>query len=919
MESALDLFLKEYGRLTEIQELAMPEIRRRSNCLIIAPTGSGKTEAAVLPLLDRVASEGIQGIAVLYITPLRALNRDMFKRLEALCRGMGLTVGVRHGDTKQSERVRQSKRAPQVLITTPETLQSILPTKSFEGALRNVSAVVVDEINELYSSKRGAQLSVALERLERSSSGFQRIGISATIGDPETIGRFLSPNAECKIISLKKSKPLNIEIKMPVGHSGLPATAVEKFNLDAEAAARLGAIVDAIRKSKSTLVFANTRQVVEAIGSKLLYIDGIAPFGGIGVHHGSLNKEERVDLEDRFKDGKVKSVIATSSLELGIDIGNVDLVVQYGSPRQSVRLVQRVGRSGHSVSRATNGIVIVASVADAMESLALYDNALAGRLEVSGTHDNALDVLMHQVCGILLDTGGGSIDSVYATMRRAYIYRSLAMEEFMEVLRFMQEQRLARLGGARIEPAPQTRMFYYGHVSFIPDTKRFMVRDFNTNRVIGGLDERFVSGSVEEGGVFITKGLPWRVISIDEDTITVEPSSDFEAAVPDWSGEDIPVSRDTAEAVFGLFSNPGRVSSSEAVNATAKHAIAELIAEQDRHFRLGTDQLVLEDTGQYKILYSPLGSLANDALGKIVAYFLTSRLGRSVTVRSSPYLILFEVDEKVDILEYIRSIDPKEVAELLESSVQRSDVFYYRFLTTAKFFGMIDRESTVQKQMIKKMVKVLAQSPIYRETLRELTQNYFDVRSLSDLLAGLRSGRIRATTVAADSVCPFGDMILNSLYYTRELVMPVSPSSVVVDSFADYALKKAMKFMCTYCGFRFSRKLSDIKNMERLVCPDCGSVMLARHTEERERTIRRRLEGKRPSKRDTASLKEMLAEASLFSSYGGRAAIALSTYGVGAKTAARILMMLRRNSREFFFDLMEAQKQFIRTKKYWSA
>ncbi|MGI0133492.1 MAG: DEAD/DEAH box helicase, partial [Candidatus Micrarchaeaceae archaeon] len=220
MPRAYDKFLKRYGEYTEIQRIAIPIIESGSNCVAIAPTGSGKTEAAMLPLLDRL-SEGKErsGIKILYITPLRALNRDMIKRLEEFCRSLDVTISVRHGDTPQSERARQVRAPPMVLITTPETLQSILPTKSVSPHLRNVTAVVVDEIHELYYSKRGAQLSVALERLEELAPEFQRVGLSATVGDIDTAAKFLCGARECRIAKSEAKKELSVSIQLPRGFS----------------------------------------------------------------------------------------------------------------------------------------------------------------------------------------------------------------------------------------------------------------------------------------------------------------------------------------------------------------------------------------------------------------------------------------------------------------------------------------------------------------------------------------------------------------------------------------------------------------------------------------------------------------------------------------------------------------------------
>ncbi|MEM0107189.1 MAG: DEAD/DEAH box helicase, partial [Candidatus Micrarchaeaceae archaeon] len=508
-------FARIHGSLTGIQKAAIPIIQQGNNCLIIAPTGSGKTEAAMLPLIERI-DKNAEGIQLLYITPLRALNRNLLARLADMFFTAGISMAVRHGDTSPSERARQARKKPQVLILTPETFQNILPSGTFSNALKNVKAVVVDELHELAGSKRGTQLSLALERLAwLSGRDFQRIGISATISDEEGIARFLFGHRPYKLASSNYEKEISFNVELPSFSPIDIGDAAKAFELDEASSARLGRIIELIKKSQSVLIFANTRQIVEALGSRLVYIDKELHFGGIGIHHSSLNAAERIEIEEGFRNGAIKSVIATSSLELGIDIGSIDLVIQYGSPRQASRLVQRVGRSGHSAGRVSKGIIIANSPLDEIEANAICMNALEGKLEKVKMHENALDVLMHQLCGMLIERGKSPIEELYNEVIQSGAYASMAMQPFKEVLAFMSERKLAIVGDYA-EPTSKTRFFYYEHVSFIEDTKKFAVKDMYTGKRVSTLDERFVEASIEEGVTFITKGVPWKVVSIDE-------------------------------------------------------------------------------------------------------------------------------------------------------------------------------------------------------------------------------------------------------------------------------------------------------------------------------------------------------------------------------------------------------------------
>ncbi|MFI5412690.1 MAG: DEAD/DEAH box helicase, partial [Candidatus Micrarchaeales archaeon] len=914
-----EVFLKKYKSYTEIQKKAMQTIANNENCIIIAPTGAGKTEAAVIPVLDRLLKDSDKsGIKLLYITPLRALNRDMIKRLEEFCRNIDVTISVRHGDTSQSERGKQARRAPMIMITTPETLQSILPTKSMNNALKNIKAVIVDEIHELYYNKRGAQLSIALERLEELAPNYQRIGISATVGNPELVKNFLSNGRDCKIVMIDGNKQIRLSVEIPKDYNKDISSIKDKFGLDDDSLARLSSIADHISKSKSTIIFGNTRQIVEALGSRLLYINSISPFGGIGVHHGSLDKIDRIEIENKFKTGSTKSIIATSSLELGIDIGEVDLVIQYGSPRQALRLIQRVGRSGHSEKGVSKGTIIAVNTVDAIEAVAVCENVATNTIERFKTQSNALDVLANQICGIALDKSLFKADDLLKIIRRSFAYKDFDKERLLVLLEFMNKQRMIGFDGTSISSGSRTRMYYYSHLSVIPDSRRYLVKSIVDNRIISSLDEQFVASNVDESSIFITKGLPWKVLSIDDNLITVEPSSDLEAAVPDWSGEDIPVSKKIVDTVFEIMNNKEIAEKSNHMGKALQQEVSAFVHDQAKVGLQSSENIMIEQAEDYKIIYTGLGTLANEALSRLVAHRMSAKLGKSINMKSSPYLIFFELGNEIDIKQVIKEISGVNLQNLIAASIEETEIFRYRFITVAKLFGIIDKESPVSKSIARRIMKVLHGSPVYEEAMRDLTQNYFDLDTLSQFLGKVNSGLIKFRTIDVKSLSPFSKLVLNSAYYTKELIMPLLPNDEIIESFSKFLLSKSIKLLCTYCGFNFARKLSEIRDEPDIKCPSCKSPMIVQDKDEYREIIERRQKGKRLGKLEQETFKEMMKQASLFSSYGGRAAVALSTYGVGPTSAARILMMLRRQEKFFYIDLIEAQKQFIKTKKYWS-
>src|SRR5437899_8181589 len=357
--------------LNEMQSLAIPRIRSGSNLLIVAPTGRGKTEAALLPVLQGLSSGTGAGIRALYITPLRALNRDMIDRVHHLVSSTGLSAAVRHGDTPPSERRKQAAAPPDILITTPETLQAILPGKIMQRHLKNAKYVIIDEVHQLAADRRGIQLAVALERLRSVAGGFQRIGLSATVGHPASIAALFGGENPLEILvaPLEKQYEYRVEWPRPIDKDFETA---RDFYITPGAPPGLSAIDDTLDESRSTIVFVNARPLAELLGSRLSMVRQ-----DVAVHHGSLPREELERVEAGFKRGDVKGLVSTSTLELGIDIGTVDQVVQYNSPRQVTSLIQRVGRSGHKLNRTSRGLVLAVSSDHAIESLAAVTPAPA--------------------------------------------------------------------------------------------------------------------------------------------------------------------------------------------------------------------------------------------------------------------------------------------------------------------------------------------------------------------------------------------------------------------------------------------------------------------------------------------------------------------------------------------------------------
>ena len=773
-----EIFLKRYGSFTDIQNAAFKTIEAGDNCVISAPTGNGKTEAAMLPVFDRITKEHAKGIHTLYITPLRALNRDLIKRLNALADELGVSISVRHGDTPTKERQLQAANPPQVLITTPETLQNLFLSPRLRASLANVRMVIVDELHELYSNKRGAQLAVAMERLAEVAGDYQRIGISATLGNSEGARKFLCGGRQCKAIDSKTIKEIRAVIEMPLAPSKDYKEFREKFNLDAATLARIERISELVKESNSTLIFANTRQVVESLGSKLLYFNRTQGFGSIGVHHSSLDRDERIRVENEFKEGTVKSIIATSSLELGIDIGAINLVIQYGSPRRVARLIQRVGRGGHREKEVSYGVIIVANNLEALESLAIIKQMQAGEMEAAEIEENALDVLANQLCAMALEYKKVGADKVYALVRRSATFSRLPREDFDKVAGFLDNERLIRFREGFISIGYRSRGYFFTNISVIPDSIRFMVKNTANNRIISSLDEEFVSNYVEEGAVFITKGLPWKVVSIDKEVIYVEPSADFEAAIPDWEGEDIPVSRRTAELALAPFRDGIR--ETKLVDANSDASIRKLVDAQRKIFVPGEKTLVIEELDDHAIVHIALGKLANEFLSKLIGYSATKLSGVRVIVRATPYALIvdFGSTRRRPSMERIFDTIRNYAMDSVVGSgglISGTDLFRYKFVQVCKLFGIVEKRATVSKNGADRLVKFYSDSPIAQEALRDLKKNYFDIETASGFLDELRRGRIKVSVFEGGSPSPLANEILKAAYYHKELPASDAP------------------------------------------------------------------------------------------------------------------------------------------------
>ncbi len=943
MASVFDLLSSEvknvikrrgYLEATPPQAQAIPRILKGENVLLISPTGSGKTEAVFFPIFHKLLElqSKERGIFGLYVTPLRALNRDILKRMEDIAQELGIRISVRHGDTTSYERRKQLLDPPSLLITTPETLQAILPAKKMGKHLKCLRFVVVDEIHELVTDKRGAQLSLALERLcEITNQNFQRIGLSATIGSVQEVAKFLGGvNEEVNIISTNGigNLQVNVEVVPPTSEDIVLS---KKLRVSEEVIAKLRRIKELIEKYGSVLIFVNTRQMAEILGSRLGLLN---PSFDFDVHHGSLSREMRMKAEKEFKEEEIKAVICTSSLELGIDVGSIDHVIQYLSPRQVTRLVQRVGRSGHRIGQISKGTVLSMDLDDICESAVIARDAINSNLESVLMHNMALDVLAHQIAGVLLDRGEATNQDLHEIFKRSWLYRGVDSETIDKVTILMKELWLIRGDGDKLRRRLNTLKYYYENLSMIPDVKHYDVFDLTAGRNIGTLDEEFVSTKAEKGLKFIIHGQPWRIVSIEEDRINVERVDNIIGAVPSWEGELIPVSYEVAQEV-GKFrkrivnwlrdQNETNPFEGYPIGEEAKKIVVRKIKEQleETGGVPFNNQILIESVDDFIVIHACFGSNVNETLGRIISDLITTRIGSSVGMRSTPYFILFQMPKNANpeiVVNVLDELEPQLIYHILKITLKRSNLYRWRLKHVAKRFGAIEKNSESYQISPRKLAIIFSNTPIEDETIRELLTEKLDIKNTEKVLRAIKEGRIQVSFLKREKPSPLTEMAIQ--WEAKEIVSPQIPISELIKTVKERLLSRRVKLVCTWASCEGWETVRTVETLpEKPQCPKCKSRLLAvvsSEDSEFSKILKLRKGGKKLSKEEEKILERGIKTANLVINYGKQAIICLAGRGIGPATTNRILSRELKTENDFYKAILDAEKEFVRTREFWS-
>src|SRR5687768_6585275 len=804
-------FERAFEAPTPAQAQAWPAIATGEHTLISAPTGSGKTLAAFLWGLDRLVAEPSEGrTRLVYVSPRKALSYDVEKNLRAPLRGIGadVRVGVRTGDTPQKDRRDMTRHPPDILITTPESLYLMLTSRAreiFEG----VEAVILDEIHAVAQTKRGAHMAITLERLDEAADGpVQRIGLSATQNPLEEVGRFMvGPKRTCRIVDAGVRKPLDLKFHVPVESMVEP----EQSDLDLDPIAGAEAtrrsiwpaiypeILELVRAHKSTIVFVNNRRGAERLALRLNELASHEDPDGPAVeiaraHHGSLAREERLVVEEQLKAGELPCLVATSSLELGIDMGAVDLVLQVESPKSVTAGLQRIGRSGHGVGDTAKGRIFPKFRADLLECAVVARRMREGLIETTVVPRNPLDVLAQQIVAMAASSEDPlQVDALHALVTRTYSFAELSRAQLENVLDMLDGRYpSAEFGELRprivwdrvagtIRARKGARALAITNAGTIPDRGLFSV-NLPDGRRVGELDEEMVY-EARPGQVFLLGASSWRIEDITRDRVVVTPAPGVPGAVPFWKGDGVGRPRELGEAI-GAFARWAVEQDAETLeqgfdldHLAAQNLLAFLREQQDATRVVPSDRTIVverfrDEIGDWRLcILSPYGGRVHAAWGLALSARIRDEYGlESDAIWSDDGIIVHLPDADEPPGAELVMLDPDELEDAVVGELGGSALFGARFRENAGRALLIPRaypgrrtplwQQRLKSQTLLEVAKRYGQFPIVLETYRECLRDVLDVPGLQDLLRKLHARELSVVEVETPTASPFASSLL---------------------------------------------------------------------------------------------------------------------------------------------------------------
>ena len=788
-------FDENFDDFTPAQKQAIVEIHNKKNILISSPTGSGKTLTAFLSIISELVTlsqkeELTDNVYCIYISPLKALDNDIEKNLEEPLKGiekiagheLGIRKAVRTGDTSQYQRQKMLKKPPHILITTPETLSILLVAPKFREKLSHVKYVIIDEIHSLADNKRGVHLSLSLERLHHLIGGFTRIGLSATVSPLEEVAKFLvgyeyGIERDCLVASVNYLKELDMEVISPVSDIVLAD--------DEDTRLATYDILDDLIQENKTMYPSHYNS------------------NNIMAHHSSLSKEVRLETENKLKNGELKCVISSTSLELGIDIGYIDLVVLINSPKSVSRALQRIGRSGHRLHEKSKGKIIVTDRDDLVECSVLLKDAKEGKIDKINIPKNCLDVLAQHIYGMAIENPW-DIDYAYDVIRKSYCYKDLTRDDYEDVLSYMAgeySELEERYVYAKIwidykentfgKRGKLARALYSTNIGTIPDSSGVLVKC--DGETVGKIEEDFME-RLKKGDTFVLGGNTYRFNYGKGMTINVSPASG-PPTIPSWFSQQLPLSFDLAMDIQRFRAHMDskfqyRRSKEEImefiheylyVDDFAANSIYEYFVEQYKYAKIPSNRKMLIEyyTGfggkKFVIFHSLFGRKVNDALSRATAYLVAKRYNANVSISISDNGFYLSSDGKIGGLESFRELTPENFRNILTQSLSKTETLASRFrhcagrslMTLRRYKGKsksVGRQQVRGKILLKFVEEMDDNFPILSEARRETLEDYMDVENAEKVIQWIANEEMEIKVINTVIPTPFAFNLVSQGY-----------------------------------------------------------------------------------------------------------------------------------------------------------
>lgn len=840
-------FFSRFKTFSLPQLYGVMEIHSRNNILVSAPTGATKTLTGFLSILNELIDSSEKGILedkiyCVYISPLKALNNDIEKNLveplqemEAIAeKNLNIRIAVRTGDTSPSEKSKMLKSPPHILITTPESLAIVLSSIKFKEHLKNVEWCIIDEVHALAENKRGVHLNLSIERLSRLSPHLTRVGLSATVAPLDEVAKYLvgyennmsetrrvsdhtrkskisDELRNCKIVDVQFIKELDLKVLSPL--PDLINTTHEEMHQS------MYVLIDKlIQDHKTTLIFTNTRSATERVvhhlkekfpknyteNAEKSEISGTSAKGqGIGAHHGSLSKKHRLNIENRLREGKLKVVVCSTSLELGIDIGYIDLVILLSSPKSVARALQRTGRSGHKLHEKTKGRLIVLDRDDLVECSVLLKSAIERKIDKIHIPTNCLDVLSQQIDGIALEEKI-HINDLFDLIKRSYCYKDLSKEDFMEIIDYLSGKYVSledRHIYAKIWHDKETgmigrkgrmgRVIYMTNIGTIPDETSVKVKvgDY----IVGTIEEAFLE-RLRPGDIFVLGGQVYQFKFSRGMVAQVSASANRPPTVPSWFSEMLPLSFDLSMDIGkfrrymdDLFTKKKKkeeiiefINNYLYVDKNGANALYEYFYEQFHFSQIPSDKKIVveiyNDGNQtYYLFHTLFGRKVNDCLSRALAFAIarTQHVNVEIGINDNGFYITSL--KKINPLNALNLLKSKELRAVCERAIERTEVLKRRFRHCATRSLMIlrsykGRKKRVGRQQVSSMILMSAVKRInpdfviLKEARREVLEDLMDISNATLIMKKIENREIRIKKITTMLPSPFAFNLITQGY-----------------------------------------------------------------------------------------------------------------------------------------------------------